>query len=362
MTARPARARRLALALALAGIALGGCGKKGPPIAPELRLPAPVTGLGAHIDEKSVVLGWTIPRTRTDGSTLRDVSATRLYRREETEGTPVKPAILSGSRVVGYDEIATVRLDAPAPATVRGDAVQWVDQDALATGHRYVYVVTATDAQGRTSRPSERLVVPFVAAPGEPIGLEAKAGDRQVSLTWRAPTTASDGSAITGPLAYVVLRGLAGDAPLQIVAPGVTETSYVDRGLDNDTEYRYAVRAVRPDPRVAAAGPASTAITASPFDSTPPSPPTNLVAVPSPGAMRLAWNASPEPDVALYAVYRASGSGDFVRVGTAVAAVTTFVDRDVRSGASYRYVVTAIDGARAPNESARSNEATAAAP
>jgi hypothetical protein len=99
-----------------------------------------------------------------------------------------------------------------------------------------------------------------------------------------------------------------------------------------------------------------------PSDTTPPAAPTNLVAVPSPGALRLAWTASPDDDVALYAIYRGGGAGGgLIRIGTALAGTTTFVDRDVRAGATYRYAVTAIDRARTPNESARSNLATATA-
>ncbi|HKX02888.1 MAG TPA: hypothetical protein VJX71_10320, partial [Methylomirabilota bacterium] len=86
--------------------------------------------------------------------------------------------------------------------------------------------------------------------------------------------------------------------------------------------------------------------------------PTGLVAVPSSGAVRLAWNPSPEPDVATYAVYRAGETGEFVRIATAIPPATVHVDRDVRAGATYRYAVTAIDRARRPNESARSNVVT----
>jgi fibronectin type 3 domain-containing protein len=103
-------------------------------------------------------------------------------------------------------------------------------------------------------------------------------------------------------------------------------------------------------------------VAASPADTTPPGPPRDLVAVPAPGAVTLAWRPNPEPDVALYAVYRASGPGDFTRVGSAVGGSTTYTDRDVRPGATYRYAVTALDRARRANESSRSSEATATVP
>jgi len=362
VTSLPSGAGRRLVALALAGMTLVACGKRGPPVAPELRLPLPASALHAHIDEEAVVVGWTIPRTRADGSALRDLSSLRLYRREEDDGAPVKAAMLSAGRIVGYDEIAVVRLDSPAPAVVRGDAMEWVDRRGLAPGRRYVYVVTAADAQGRISAPSERLAVPYLAAPRPPRALRATPGDRRITLDWDPPTEFLDGTPVAGALAYVVLRGVGSEGALEMVTPGVQDTTYVDVGLDNDVEYRYVLRAVRADPRVPAAGPPSDPVTAAPANTTPPRPPSNLVVVPSPGALRLAWTASPDDDVALYAVYRAPGASGLVRVGTALAGTTTFIDRDVRAGTVYRYAVTAIDRARTPNESARSNEVTATAP
>ncbi len=349
--------------MALAGWALVACGKKGPPVAPELRLPVPPAELAASIDEDSIVLRWTNPGTRFDGTPLKDLTEVRVHRREDGDGGPIKPAMLSGRRVVGYDEIAAIRLDSPAPATVEGGVVRWVDRRGLVLGHRYVYVVTAIDSSGRSSPPSERHAVVFVAAPTAPAGVEAKAGSHRVTLGWTAPRTFTDGTPVSGELRYIVLRGTGGQEPLSVITPQpLAATSYTDTGLENDTEYRYAVRAVRVDPRATAEGAPSTVVAATPVETTRPTPPANLVAVPSPGAVRLAWSPSPESRVALYAVYRAVGTGALIRIGTTLAGNTTFIDRDVRPGATYRYAVTAIDDARRPNESARSGEATATIP
>ena len=53
VTSRPTGAGRWLAALALAGLTLVACGKKGPPVAPERRLPVPVSALHAHIDEEA---------------------------------------------------------------------------------------------------------------------------------------------------------------------------------------------------------------------------------------------------------------------------------------------------------------------
>jgi fibronectin type 3 domain-containing protein len=115
------------------------------------------------------------------------------------------------------------------------------------------------------------------------------------------------------------------------------------------------VRAVRREGAAAAYSEPSAAAAVTPVDRTAPAPPTNLVAIPSASAVRLAWNASASPDVASYVVYRAADEGPFARIGTTSALNTVFTDREVAAGSRYRYAVTALDSARTPNESARSN-------
>ena len=354
---------RGALLLLLVAAALVACGKKGPPVAPELRVPMGPAGLRGAVDEQSIVVSWTGPGVRVDGSRLRSVALYRLYRREEAPNGPPRSAMLSSGRIVGYDEIAAIRPEAPAPAAVQGTSVTWVDQRALAFGRRYVYVVTAEDALGRTSGPSPRLIVPYLAAPKAPGGLGASPGDRRVSLAWQAPTELIDGSPAPGELRYLVLRGAGAEGALAPITPQpVTGTSYVDEGVENDSDYRYAVRAVRVEPAVTATGPTSAAVAAAPADTTPPAAPAALLAVPSAGAVRLAWNPSASPDVAAYAVYRAGETGEFMRIATVLVVNTVYLDRDVRAGATYRYAVTALDRARRPNESAQSNVVSARVP
>jgi hypothetical protein len=312
---------RATAALLLLGVSLVACGKKGPPVAPERRLPMAPSALQGAVDEDSIALTWANPTTRVDSSRMRDLTTVRVHRREDGDGTPLKPAMLSGDHVVGYDEVAVIRLDAPAPAEVQGGTVRWVDRKGLTLGRRYVYVVTAEDSLGRSSAPSERLAIVFLAAPRAPQQVVAAAGDRQIRLSWQAPTEFSDGTPVTGELRYQVLRGPAVEGALTPVTPQpVTGTT------------------------------------------SPPGAPSSLVAIPTPGAVRLAWIPGPEEDVALYAVYRAVGGGPFERIATTSRVNTVYVDRNVQPGATYRYAVTAIDSARRPNESPRSNEVTVTLP
>ena len=132
----------------------------------------------------------------------------------------------------------------------------------------------------------------------------------------------------------------------------------VDRAVENERAYVYAVRAVRTAQDTVARSVASDRASATPLDTTPPRPPADLVAVPSQGTVRLVWTASPEPDVARYLVYRGREGGPFERVGSTSPPAMTFTDREVPPG-RWRYAVSAQDSSSRANESGRSNCATA---
>lgn len=89
-------------------------------------------------------------------------------------------------------------------------------------------------------------------------------------------------------------------------------------------------------------------------DRTLPAALTNLhVTGSTPDSISLAWDASTEADIWGYEMYRQAADGTWARIGAVLAPTTTFVDREVNTGASYRYYVVAVDTSY--NRSARSN-------
>jgi fibronectin type 3 domain-containing protein len=356
-----ANVRRL-IALTIVTLALTGCGKEGPPVPPERRLPQVISDLTGAVEGNRIVLSWTNPSKRADQSRLRDLTTLRIYRREERGDAPAKPALISWGQVVGYDQIAEIKLDSPAPAEVEGQRLRWGDTTAV-TGRRYVYVVTATDSIGRASPPSNRLDLVALSAPKPPERLQARPGENQVMLSWSAPTSTIDGSPLREPVTYQLLRAQTLSEPYQPVGEPTANLAVTDTNLQNEQSYYYAVRAIRSQGSTKALSEQSLPVTATPVDLTPPPPPSNLVAVPAEGSVRLAWDPSRAPDVAGYRVYRATApTGEFSRVNVTDVSATVFVDRTVERGTSYRYAVTAIDQARKPNESPRSEEISVTVP
>jgi hypothetical protein len=340
----------------LAVVALGACGRKAAPVAPERRVPQIVGGLTGVVRDEAVELRWQNPSRRVDDTRLRDLTVVRVYRAEDAAAGEPRPALLVDGRIAGYAEVATVRQD------VAGDTTRYVDHRGLAYGRRYTYVLLAQDSLGRVSSPSARVSVVYAPAPVAPAEVRAEAGEAQARLRWTPSTRLVDGTVAPARVTYQVLRATSPDAPLEPVTPApVPELVFVDRGLQNDQMYYYAVRAVRDDTGVPTLGPPSTPVSVAPRDMTPPSPPAGLVAIPSEGTVRLAWNASPEADVARYVVYRTDARGVRTRVGSARPPTTVFIDRDVPAGA-YRYTVTAEDAGVTPNESRPSNDASVSVP
>ncbi|MGH7331835.1 MAG: hypothetical protein ACREKS_03630, partial [Candidatus Rokuibacteriota bacterium] len=171
-----------------------------------------------------------------------------------------------------------------------------------------------------------------------------------------------DGSPTQGEMTYEVLRAPSPETALEVITTApLTETRFTDRDLVNDQTYGYAVRAVRAEAGGRARSEASSRLTVTPLDTTPPGPPQRLVAVVTGPDVRLAWIPGTDTDVARYVVYRADTGGRFARIGSTTPPSTTFVDRGVAAGV-YRYVVTAQDASSSANESARSNEASATVP
>ncbi len=93
-------------------------------------------------------------------------------------------------------------------------------------------------------------------------------------------------------------------------------------------------------------------------DSTPPAPPSGLLATAGNGAVDLSWIANGESDLAGYNVYRSTtAGGPYSKLNGGLVATNAYTDTTVTNGTTYFYVVTAVD--TSSNESGDSNEVSA---
>jgi chitodextrinase len=128
-------------------------------------------------------------------------------------------------------------------ATVGGSTTTYADT-SVAANASYTYTVTAFDAAGNVSQPSNSLTLTTPAAaadttaPSAPTGLKANSvGGLQVNLNWNAST---DNVGVT---AYDIYRATGGGSFAVVgTVPGST-TAYSDSALAARTAYTYYVKA-----------------------------------------------------------------------------------------------------------------------
>jgi subtilisin len=223
---------------------------------------------------------------------------------------------------------------------------------AVVAGTTYWYQVAAVNAIGASPRSNERSA--RLASPPSAPTLLGAASDGAAILSWTVP--ASDGgSPITS---YNVYRKIGTGSEAFLASTGATETTYVDNGLTNGTQYTYRVAAVN----AAGEGAKSNAVSVTPGATVAaPDPPGNLTV--SKGkvatALILKW-AAPAQDggspIASYLVYRqAPGETTFTLVAVVAPNTRSYTDGDLARRSVYVYYVTAFNSYY---ESGPSNEAS----
>ena len=110
---RPSSARRAGQVLVAATLILaaGGCGKKGPPLAPLLRIPAQVSAFKIVRTDDLVFATLTVPATNVGGDQPADVALVEVY-----GVTSVRPPTLENGRVpLELSLIASAPVRRPTP-------------------------------------------------------------------------------------------------------------------------------------------------------------------------------------------------------------------------------------------------------
>ena len=209
----------------------------------------------------------------------------------------------------------------------------------LTNGTEYKFSVSAVDFSGNESAKTELTATPkVVQEPGDstppavPTGLQAQAGDGQVSLSWKANSEAD----LKGYKVYVN----------DVLKTTLTATTYAVVGLANGTEYKFSVSAVDTNGNESA----KTELTATPKaaqvpgDTTPPAIPAGLQAQAGDAQVSLSWTANSDADFKEYKVY----VNDVLKT---TLTATTYAVVGLTNGTEYKFSVSAVD--TSGNESAK---------
>ena len=411
-------ARSLGSVLLLVVVAgAAGCGKKGPPLPPLVKLPAPPDKLLAERRGNTVDLQFTVPATNTDGTRPANISRAEVY----AVTAPPLPARLTDEQLLklatrvgevlvkaprdpnrtadaddpadeveapegpGLDQGAIVRLHEPlteaALAPVDVSEVNGIEQGTDGGGATLpllppprlaltrTYVVYATTTRGRKGPLSPRTEVPLVPPPPPPEPPEIAYDEKSVTLKWpqvappRAPAP-SDASLLPSTpfgepqptIAYNVYDASNPTTPIKLTPTPIAESTFVDNRMTWGQKRCYTLRTAETIGGFTIESDAPEPGCRTLVDTFPPAPPQGVQGIPSEGAINLIWQPNGEADLAGYVVTRAaSPDGPFEPLTPAPIAETLFKD-DVPSGVAFVYAVKAVD--RAGNASAPSARVT----
>jgi len=330
---------------------LAACGKKGDPLPPESKIPAPVSDLRAWPREGAVFLGWTIPTRNTDESALQDLLGFKVFRLGRPLSAPPCQECPQN-----FEAVAEIDVDYPRGARIEGGRVLWQD-GRIKPQTEYTYFVTGYDSYKSPSPESNRVKVAWDEPPPAPEEVKIRGDNGALEITWRfSPPREKEWPAVRFNVYRRPERGGFGFFPVN--PEPVRETRMIDGGLQNGSKYFYEVRSVRNFQGTLIEGPASAVAGGIPEKTIPPTPPRGLVAAFQEDGVALRWNENAEPDVAGYDIYRrAEGEESFRKINPALIKEPYFLDRTADLKKTYTYRLKAVDSSISPKESDFSQDA-----
>lgn len=280
----------------------------------------------------------------TPGTSYKsDRTATLSWTTDETSNSVVE----YGSTATTLDQTVSI----PDPTTQHAVVIT-----NLTAGTKYFYRVRSTDPSA--NGPTSSAVLDFTTdatpdlTPPKIDGAKALFfTDQTAAITW---TTDEPSNSAVKYGADQTLALTAGSADY------VTDHRVALTGLRPGNAYFFKVESIDRSGNRVGPTPAQslTFTTLTQPDKTAPAAPATLSARASGGTAIVTWAASPDADAVGYNVSRAEGQGTFTTAATLVSGLT-FSDKGLKTDATYRYRVTAVDASG--NESAASTEAQAVA-
>jgi hypothetical protein len=382
-----------------------GCGKKGPPLAPLVKLPIAPADLAAARRGNTVDLTFTVPTVNTDGTRPANMASAEVYAITAPAVPPLSDANLLkfGTRVAtvtvkapkdpnltadaddpadevdppegpGLDQGAVARLKeplaegaltpvavprdktagpAPAPAGTRTDGPLLGPPAAMPVR---TYAAFGTSTRGRKGPLSKRVTVPLVPPPPPPSGATFDYDEAAITLNWPAIGAAAPAADAVLPsrptggparpaISYNVYDTSNPDTPIKLTATPLDAPTYVDQRMVWGEKRCYTVVAAEKIDGATIESDASPAECKTLVDTFPPAAPKALQAISGEGAINLIWEPNTEKDLAGYIVLRGVEPAETLRPITEVPIVEpSFTDR-VQPGVAYAYAVLAVDKA-----------------
>lgn len=337
------------------GFLLGiiACGKKGPPLAPEITFPQPVSDLQAFSYRGNLYLKWTIPKKNVNGTRLTNLLGFRIFRQTHSLGEA------SSTWAAKFDLVAEIDLDFPRQTRVQDGVVIWKDE-TIKPHQEYVYLVIAYNIFKGASPESNQVRVAWgsLLYPPDQIGL--RQDHRALEIFWKTPTylwTDMEKAEFQGMNIYRRKAGESyGFSPLN--PQPLRENKYWDGQVELGQKYFYEVRPVRKFRSTLLEGRGSAEVSGIAKTMLPPAAPTGLIGVFQRDGIALRWDAHPEPDIAGYDLYRrGEDEKEFRKINPRLLTERYYLDINVDHRKTYYYRLKAIDSSPDRKESEFSREA-----
>jgi hypothetical protein len=347
-----------------------GCGKKGPPLPPLVKLPVAPTDLTADRRGSTVDLSVTLPASNTDGTRPANISRMDILALTAPTSTSDTVVLEDGVKVASVqvkapkDPNDTVDVDDP-DSDVEAPEGPGLDQGAVAHLHETLtpqaevpwkgepakngqksnreakkngplvgpplsppvrlYLAMGFDKHGRRGPVSKRVNVPLTPPPARAPEPRVTYDESAITVTW--PDVAAEAAASAKASDVLPSRSLVTEAiktaynVYQVPSAGTTgldvkltsapsaDARFVQRPIEWGKERCFAVRTVELVDQMSIEGDRSPAVCVTPVDTFPPATPKKPTAIALAGAINILWDANTEPDLAGYLVFRGTTQG-----------------------------------------------------
>ena len=330
---------------------------------PLRRGPDRVTSLSCRQRGLQILLSGTLPDKNQDGGPLAAIQEVRIIRLNRGGLTGPGMVGRSGQRSAMRQftreakTIASITGDALGKAT-EGRRIFFTDSEPLTgtvpeKGQELTYAMTVVDANKRSSPLSQLATVRMLPPPSPPSDLRFEISEKRIRLSWEPHATVAAAETVLYNLYRTEREGVFLEKPRN--EKPLPQPFYEDEDFSFGKTYYFAASSLIVDKGAMRESENSPALRVSPVDVYPPAVPTGLAVSAEKGVIKLYWFPNSESDLGGYWIYRSEKEGgEFVRIGMADAAASTYVDSTTRPGVKYYYAMTAVDRATPPNESARS--------
>jgi len=320
-----------------------GCGIKGPPLPPVIRIADPTRDLTVFQEDQQAILSWSYPSSTTSGESLHDLESVELWRATLLEveaplpGESPRDRKLNRQLLVSNGERIAVLDRTGLDAATRGSKLEWYDnlevwsrENPSDEPQMIWYAVRSVCCHGRESGLSNiaRIVPSVPPAPPTEFILEAEA--EGIRLSW-VPYE---------EIPVIVERSSDAELWGAVTGKPLSTGEWLDRSAGQGQGWNYRLRSVRK----IEGGPRVVGEPCSPVglfypDVYPPAAPTDLVCLPEGERVRLRWRSVATADS--YRVSRGA-EGSTPKLLAAEIRASQFEDDAPPPGTSI-YSVTAVD-------------------